>query len=550
MDSEDAGTDDLDTQSIEALRDRVRELERREADRKEAVASHQRALDALPDLFCVQSLDGRFLHVNRAFCEFYGKSPEELIGAANGSLLLASSPEADAERRAQVIASGIFVDIPSERLKQPSGVDLPFNTLWCPIKNKAGTVGAIAVRARGLRGDIVEERETALKASTHTKALLNIIPDMFFRVDRSGTYIDFSAGRGLDTALPPSLFLGKRIQDVTPDVAPWALPAIEEALRTGDVQRHEFKLFAQGAYLDYEARVLPSGPDEVLFLVREISKQKKTEQKLREADARFRALEEQSMFGIFIVQEGALRYTNPKLAAIVGAEPADLLAGGLPLTLFDHADRPVMDAFLGDLEAQQAKGDSGVQRTFRARRRDGSLIYVDIFGSKVVYGGQPAIIGIVLDVTEVRRGEEERARLQEEMMRIQDAMMVELSTPLIPISDDILVMPLIGSIDEKRAQLVMERLLHGVTSFRAKAVILDVTGLASVNTHTAGALARCAQAVRLLGARALMTGLRPDVAQTLVGMNVDLGGIATLSTLKAGIACALGNGSQRAARGR
>jgi rsbT co-antagonist protein RsbR len=547
MDPEGPRTGYLDAQQIEAMRDRIRALEQTEAELRETVATHQRTLDALPDLLCMQHRDGRLLHVNRAFCEFHGKRPEDLIGVADDTLLLASSPEAQAERRAQVIASGIYVDIPSERLKQPSGVEIPFNVLWAPVKNAAGEVTAIVVRARGLRGDIVDKQETAMRGATHTQALLNIIPDMFFRIDRSGTYLDFSAGRGLDTALPPALFLGKRVQDVTPDVAPWAMAATEEALRTGEVQYHEFKLFAQGATIDYEARVLPSGHDEVLFLVREISKQKKTEQRLREADARFRALEEQSMFGIFIAQDGEVRYANPKLAAIVGAAPEELTAGGLPLTLFDREDRPVMSAFLSDLEEQQVKGGTGagIQRTFRARRKDGALVYVDIFGSNVVYDGQPAVIGLVLDVTEMRRSEEERARLQEEMMRIQEAMMIELSTPLIPISDEILVMPLIGTIDDKRAQRVMERLLHGVASYRARAVILDVTGLSAVTTETACALLRCAQAVGLLGARALMTGMRPEMAQALTTMDVELGGIVTLSTLKAGIAYALGGVGRR-----
>lgn len=548
MDPEGPRTGDLDAQQIKAMRDRIRALEQTEAELRETVATHQRTLDALPDLLCMQHRDGRFLHVNRAFCEFYGKRPEDLIGVADDTLLLASSPEAQAERRAQVIASGIYVDIPSERLKKLSGVEIPFNVLWAPVKNAAGEVTAIVVRARGLRGDIVDKQETAMRGATHTQALLNIIPDMFFRIDRSGTYIDFSAGRGLDTALPPALFLGKRVQDVTPDVAPWAMAATEEALRTGEVQYHEFKMFAQGAYIDYEARVLPSGHEEVLFLVREISKQKKTEQKLREADARFRALEAQSMFGIFMAQDGEVRYTNPKLAAIVGAAPEELTAGGLPLTLFDHEDRPVLSAFLSDLEEQRTKGGSGIQRTFRARRKDGALVYVDIFGSNVVYGGQPAVIGLVLDVTDIRRSEEERARLQEEMMRIQEAMMIELSTPLIPISDEILVMPLIRTIDDKRASRVMERLLRGVASYRARAVILDVTGLSAVTTETACALLRCAHAVSLLGARALMTGMRPEMAQALATMDVELGGIVTLSTLKAGIAYALGGGGRRRAK--
>jgi rsbT co-antagonist protein RsbR len=530
-----------------ALRERVRALETIEAELREKLDCYESVQNALPDLLCVQHRDGRFLFANQAFCELYGKTPEAVVGSTDDRIVLAKSPEAHAERRAQVLTSGIFIDIPSEQLRTPSGVELPYNVLWCPLRSSTGEIYAVVIRARGLRGD-EGASPTEERAATHTKALLSIIPDMYFRIDRSGTYIDFSAGRGLDTALPPSLFLGKRVQDVTPDVAPWAIKAMERALETGDVQTHEYKMFLQGTYVDYEARVLPSGLNEALFLVREISKQKKTEEKLREADAKFRAFEGQSLFGIFLVQDGQLRYTNPKLEAILGVSRDELEGKGMPLSLLDGdaPDQPILDAFLSEIEAQGESGsEGGVQHTFRARRRDGTIIYLDIFGAKVSYGGRPAVIGVVLDVTDVRQAEEEHTRLQEEMMRIQEAMMVELSTPLIPISDEILVMPLIGSVDDRRAQHVMERLLQGVASSRAKAVILDVTGMSSVTTQTASALVRCAQAARLLGARALMTGVRADVAQTLVTMDVDLSGIVTLSTLKAGIAYVMGMGMER-----
>lgn len=540
MDPEGSRTGDTGTQEIDALRERVRALEATQAKLRETIATYEQILDVLPDLICAQRKDGRFLYANRSFCEFYGKPRAELIGAAQGDIIFASTAEAHAERRERLFSSGIFIDIASEKLKRSDGLELPYNVVWCPVRGAAGEINAMVVHARGLR---INGGNPSVKghAETHARALLNIIPDMYFRVDRSGTYTEFSAGRGLDTALPPSLFLGKRVVDVTPDVATWSLAAAEEALRTGEVQRHEYSMFVQGVNLDYEARVIPSGPDDVIFLVREITSQKKVEQKLREADARFRAFEEQRMFGIFIVQEGTLRYTSPKLASIVGATPDELKASGLPLTLADREDRGVLEAFLSELEAEGKRGaDTGVQRTFRALRRDGEVIYIDIFGSKVSYGGEPAVIGVVLDVTDIRRAEEERARLQEEMMRIQEAVMVELSTPLIPISDDVLVMPLIGTVDDKRAQHVMERLLHGVSTTRAKAVIIDVTGMPSVKPETASSLVRCAQAVGLLGAKALLTGVRADVAQTLVTMGVDLSGIVTLSTLKVGIAYATG----------
>jgi anti-anti-sigma factor len=118
--------------------------------------------------------------------------------------------------------------------------------------------------------------------------------------------------------------------------------------------------------------------------------------------------------------------------------------------------------------------------------------------------------------------------------------LAELSTPLIPISDQVMVMPLIGALDSRRAQQVLETLLHGIAERGAQVAILDITGVSVVDTHVAKALIQAAQAVSLLGAKVVLTGIRPEVAQTLVGLGVDLRGIVTHSTLQSAISFALG----------
>jgi anti-anti-sigma factor len=142
-----------------------------------------------------------------------------------------------------------------------------------------------------------------------------------------------------------------------------------------------------------------------------------------------------------------------------------------------------------------------------------------------------AMVGIVRDLTEQLRIEEEQAA--------QQATLRELSTPLIPLADDLVAMPLIGSIDSARAQQILEALLQGVAQHQATTVIVDITGVQVVDTQIANVLVRAAQAVKLLGAQVVLTGIRPEVAQTLVGMGADIQGIITHGTLKSGIAYAL-----------
>jgi len=141
--------------------------------------------------------------------------------------------------------------------------------------------------------------------------------------------------------------------------------------------------------------------------------------------------------------------------------------------------------------------------------------------------------------------EQERVELQQQVIAAQQAALRELSTPIIPIGEGVVAMPLIGNIDSARAQQVIETLLEGVGESRARTAILDITGVQVVDSQVADALLRAAQAVRLLGAEVIITGIRPEVAQTLVGLGLDLSGIKTLSTLQAGIAYALNSIARR-----
>jgi len=154
--------------------------------------------------------------------------------------------------------------------------------------------------------------------------------------------------------------------------------------------------------------------------------------------------------------------------------------------------------------------------------------------------GQPKGIGaITRDLRAVKLAEEERRKLQEEIIRTQAAMLAELSTPLIPISERVVVMPLIGAVDSARAARVLDTLLSGVNASGAKVAILDITGVSTVDATVAEALIAAARAVRLLGADVVLTGIRAEVARALIDLGIDLGNIVTRSTLQAGITFAM-----------
>jgi anti-anti-sigma factor len=159
-------------------------------------------------------------------------------------------------------------------------------------------------------------------------------------------------------------------------------------------------------------------------------------------------------------------------------------------------------------------------------------------------GQRYAVCGIISNITERKQAEAERANFQEQIIAAQRHALQELSTPLIPISDDVVIMPLVGSIDSRRAQQVMEALLEGVAHYQADTVILDITGVRVVDTQVANAFLRAAQAVQLLGARVILTGIQPEIAQTIVQLGADMSGIATHGSLQSGIATVLDQHNQ------
>lgn len=111
----------------------------------------------------------------------------------------------------------------------------------------------------------------------------------------------------------------------------------------------------------------------------------------------------------------------------------------------------------------------------------------------------------------------------------------QLASPVLPLSDGVLVVPLIGAIDSERAQLLTRELLGAVERHKASHVLIDVTGVPVVDTQVARVLLDAASAVRLLGGTTALVGLRPELAQTIVGLGVDLSAVATYADLQAGL---------------
>lgn len=244
------------------------------------------------------------------------------------------------------------------------------------------------------------------------------------------------------------------------------------------------------------------------------------------------ALFENAVDVIFIANfDGSLRYVNAAFERMLGYGKESL-------------SQPTWSYIVGEGQVERLKAAIAqvMSQGFWIgrlvyRRKDGSTFpgLLSTFLIRDSAGEPIARGGFIRDLTEQEQQEQALQAAQQAALR-------ELSTPLMPIADHVIALPLIGSVDASRAQQILEALLEGVAASRAETVILDITGVPVVDTQVAQALLQATRAVNLLGAQVILTGMRPEVAQTLVGIGVDLGGITTRATFRQGIACALERG--------
>ena len=240
--------------------------------------------------------------------------------------------------------------------------------------------------------------------------------------------------------------------------------------------------------------------------------------------------------GMTIVSlEGRFVRVNRALAEMLGYTPEEFLR--LSFQDITHADDLQVDI---DLVGKTIRGE--IPRYKLKKRyihRDGTIVHALLHVALVRDENDAPVhfISQILDMTEQKRAYE-ALQASEERLR-------QLSTPLVPIRDDIVAMPLVGAIDPDRADRALEVLLTGISGGRVRVAILDVTGVVALDEQVASALVRIAHAARLLGAQMILSGIRAEVARTLVEVGADFSGIVTCANLQAAITHAL-----RISRGR
>jgi len=212
------------------------------------------------------------------------------------------------------------------------------------------------------------------------------------------------------------------------------------------------------------------------------------------------------------------------------------IAGRRLTDVVDAGDHAMLDELSrGAEQTGQARGE------IRLSRRDGGVFVAEATVFNAIASTQ-LLLGqfwLLRDKGPLLAAEEEHLRLREEVIEAQAAAIRELSTPLLPIADGVLVMPLVGALTEARVEQMLTTLLEGISRQGARVAIVDITGVGEVDGRVAAGILQAARAAGMLGARVFLTGIRGAVAQALIGIDASFEDLVTCSTLKDGVARAL-----------
>lgn len=255
----------------------------------------------------------------------------------------------------------------------------------------------------------------------------------------------------------------------------------------------------------------------------------------------FRALFDDAPYGVFVTRaDGRVAACNRKVADLLGYTIDEIT--GRHFNEFtvpeDHGIGPEI------IRAIVSGQSSHFSLDKRYIHRNGQTIWVHL-NLGVIRNATGLVEFFVAAIDDVTREHHQKEALLESEKRLQallegqSEVLRQISTPLMPIADGVMAMPLVGPVDRARAQQMLTTLMDGITKHATHTVIIDITGVPNVDAEVAELLAQATRVVQLLGAEALFAGIRPDVARNIIALGIDLHSFKSAGSFQAAIAMAL-----------
>ena len=403
------------------------------------------------------------------------------------------------------------------------------------------------LRACRQRADAVEQNLADVTAQLGV--VLDTLPALISYVDEDYRYIFVSRSYAERYNRDKEDIVGQKAADVIGETAFESVKSEVDRALAGERVEYEKKM----EYKDdtrWTQTILEPDIDEngdtkgFIALVTDITEQRLAEERMAEAQAFSNSLIN-SLPGIFYLYNAdqELVRWNDNFADVTGYDENELL-GISPRSFFEGED---IQAIQDSVNQVFEEGEAVTEADLITKK--GETIPYLFTGTMMELQGVPYLGGIGMDISQRKETEQELQRHREELEEmveertrtIQQQMeeILELSTPILQVWEGIVIAPLIGALDSRRTQHFMEVLLERIVDANAEVALIDITGVPTIDTQTAQHLIETISAVRLLGARVVLTGVRPSIAQTLVHLGIDLSDMTTRFSLATGLRIAL-----------
>jgi PAS domain S-box-containing protein len=298
--------------------------------------------------------------------------------------------------------------------------DLPewVSVSYKPVIDNDGTVIGAYIVTR----DITERKKAeseVRKSEERYRSLIEQASDYIMITDQKGNFIDVNSSLCKEFGYKREELLKMNISSLIDPLQLKHDPIRFDLLITGAAMLRERRMMNKdGSVIEVEANVkmLPDG--RILAIARDIRERKQIEQELKEAEIKFRNLVEQSLVGVYIIQDGKFAYVNPRFAEIFGYSQQELI-NAYPVEIVVHPDdRATVTENIR--ERLQGEKDS-VHYEVNGQKKDGEIVKIEIFGSRTQYLGNPAIIGTLLDITERQQAQQALITSEETRRLIMDS---------------------------------------------------------------------------------------------------------------------------------
>lgn len=517
-----------------------------------------------PDVLSAHAEDGAFLSASSAADSVLGWSPDALIGQRLHELVHPEDSEhlsgcwTKALATPQAPAAAILARY---RLRQPSGDHCWVESSLRRAKTDGALMACITRRAplHQQPSIVYSEPEPRLQAATHRDHVVTMMPGLVwygpvsadlsrYRISYMSRYLEKIAGYTPEEWIrTPGFWLSI----LHPEDKERAVQSARSAF-TGEAGMQPYRIKTKDggvvwvqSFVSIE-RDAHGTPVRMHGLSLDVTRYKEAE--LRVAQLLYRANELNERIDALVEnvpgivwerwernsQTAGSDFCSIHLTDLIGYTPQEWIA--LPSGWLDLVPEEDQADFQAGLQRLREQGGSATLH-HRVRSKDGKKYWLENHIALVRNSADEAVAmrGVALDITAEKQVEQERERLRIENQR-QAERIAELSTPLIPITDKIVVLPLLGALDMSRAEQIVHSLLRGVVQLRAQLALIDVTGVVELDANSAGVLIRAANALRLVGAKALITGMRPEMAKMLIDLGVPLQDLATRASLKSALA--------------